>query len=115
MSAPSLAGLSDDARSLLSTLASGERWTQRDLALAALGLAPQAIRRIQAATQEARLAGWPIVSDGDGVRLSTDPGEVAACAAALRRRAVTQWLTARALRRTADRMRAPATLWEVVA
>lgn len=115
MSAPNLSSLSGDACALLSTLAVGETWTQRDLALAALGLAPQALRRVQAAIQEARLAGWPIVSDGEGVRLSFDPGEVAACAVALRRRAVTQWLTARALRRTAERMRAPATLWEGVA
>ncbi len=114
MSTPSLAGLSGDARALLSTLAPGETWTQRDLAMAALGLAPQAIRRVQAAICEARLAGWPIVSDGEGVRLSSDPGEVAACAVALRRRAVTQWRTARALRRTAERMRAPVTLWESV-
>jgi hypothetical protein len=115
MSAPTLAGLSGDARALLSTLAAGDTWTQRDVALAALGLAPQAVRRVQAAIQEARLAGWPIVSDGDGVRLETDPAAVLACAAALRRRAVTQWLTARALRRTGERMRAPATLWEDVA
>ena len=115
MNAPSLADLSDDASRLLSTLATGETWTQRDLALAVLGLAPQGVRRIQAATQEARLAGWPIVSDGDGVRLATDPGEVAACAEALRRRAISQFLTARALRRTAERMTVPLQLWETVA
>lgn len=89
MSAPNLSSLSGDACALLSTLAVGETWTQRDLALAALGLAPQALRRVQAAIQEARLAGWPIVSDGEGIRLSSDPGEVAACAVALRRRAGT--------------------------
>lgn len=110
-----MAALSGDARALLSTLATGDTWRQRDVALAALGLDRGALRRVQAAIQEARLAGWPLVSDGEGVRLSFDPGEVAACAVALRRRAVTQWLTARALRRTAERMRAPATLWETVA
>jgi len=70
------------------------------------------VRRVQAACQEARLAGWPLVTSGTGVRLENIPAAVAECAAALRRRAITQLLTARALRRTAERMREPITLWE---
>uniref|UniRef100_A0A6M3IRS7 Uncharacterized protein n=1 Tax=viral metagenome TaxID=1070528 RepID=A0A6M3IRS7_9ZZZZ len=70
------------------------------------------VRRVQAACQEARLAGWPLVTSGTGVRLENTPAAVAECAAALRRRAITQLLTARALRRTAERMREPMTLWE---
>ena len=107
--------MTDDARALVDALAfTGHTMRQRDLAYALWGL-DGSIRRVQAACQEARLAGWPIVSDGDGVRLETDPAAVAACALALRRRAITQCVTARALRRTAARMREPMTLWEVSA
>jgi len=53
---------------------------------------------VEAAIQAARLGGAPICSTGDGYWLGT-PAEVAACAARLRSRAITQMLTARALRR----------------
>ena len=61
-------------------------------------------REAERFVQEARLAGVPLVSDGDGVRLARDATEAAQCAARLRRRAITQLLTARALRRAAQRM-----------
>ena len=102
-------------RALVDALAfTGHTMRQRDLAYALWGL-DGSIRRVQAACQEARLAGWPIVSDGDGMRLEDDPAAVAMCALALRRRALTQCVTARARRRTAARMREPMMLWEVSA
>lgn len=61
-------------------------------------------RTIEAAIQDARLAGVPIVSDSNGVHLAADATEAATCADALRRRAISQLLTARALRQTARRM-----------
>jgi hypothetical protein len=61
-------------------------------------------RAVEQAVQALRLQGEPLVSDGDGIRYSTDPAEVKACAEALRRRLATQYLTSRALRRTARRM-----------
>ena len=73
---------------------------QADMAFA-LGIP---IRKVQEAIQELRLAGHPIISDGDGIRLARNAEEAAACAASLRRRAIHQFLTARALRRTARRM-----------
>ena len=113
MSGPTLAGLSDDARDLLSTLADGRSQTQHDLGYGLWGPPIRAsVRRVQAAEQELRLAGWPLVSDADGVRLADDPAEVLACADALRRRALTQLLTARALRATAGQMAEPMTLWK---
>lgn len=112
---PSLAGLSEDAQDLLAVLACGDTRTQRDLAYALWSTSHGAIRRVQAATQELRLARWPVVSDGDGIRLSDDVAEVRACALALRRRAITQLVTARALREAADAMALPRTLWEVSA
>jgi hypothetical protein len=104
--------MTTDARELVDALAhAGHPMRQPDLAMALWG-AEGSVRRVQAACQEARLAGWPIVSSDTGVRLETIPAAVAECAAALRRRAITQLLTARALRRTAARMREPVTLWE---
>ena len=106
--------MSDDSRALVDALAfTGHTMLQRDLAYALWGL-DGTVRRVQLACVEARLAGWPIVSDGDGMRLDDDPAAVAMCALALRRRAITQLLTARALRHTAARMREPMTLWERV-
>ena len=106
--------MTPDARALVDALAfTGHTMRQRDLAYALWGL-DGSIRRVQSACQEARLAGWPIVSDGDGMRLDDDPAAVAMCALALRRRAITQLLTSRALRRTGARMREPMTLWERV-
>jgi hypothetical protein len=61
-------------------------------------------RAVEQAVQALRLQGEPLVSDGDGIRYSTDSAEVKACADALRRRFIHQALTARALRRTARRM-----------
>jgi len=102
-----------DGRALVDALAfTAHTMRQRDLAYALWGL-DGSIRRVQSACQEARLAGWPIVSDGDGMRLEDDPAAVAMCALALRRRAITQLRTSRQLRRTAARMREPMTLWEV--
>jgi len=106
--------MTPDGRALVDALAfTGHTMRQRDLAYALWGL-DGSIRRVQSACQEARLAGWPIVSDGDGMRLEDDPSAVAMCALALRRRAITQLWTSRALRRTAARMREPMTLWERV-
>lgn len=61
-------------------------------------------RDAERAVQEWRLAGVAVVSDANGVRLAASASEVAECAAALRRRAINQLLTARALRRTAAQM-----------
>jgi hypothetical protein len=111
--------MSGDARTLVDALAYlGHPVKQDDLAYSLWG-SEGSVRRVQAACQEARLAGWPIVSSGTGVRLETIPAAVAACADALRARALTQFVTARALRYTARRMReeedarAAATLWPV--
>lgn len=70
-------------------------------------------RDVEAAVQEIRLAGEPIVTGSFGVRLSDDPAEVAAAAEGLRRRLVTQYLGVRALRRTARTMQSAddLTLW----
>jgi len=70
-------------------------------------------RDVEAAVQELRHQGNPIVSDGEGIRWSDDPAEVAACARALRRRLVTQYRTLRSLQTTARRMAATEepTLW----
>ena len=74
--------------------------TQPDMAFV-LGLT---IRQVQAACEELRRSGYPVVSDGDGVRLAASAEEAQRCADALRRRLVSQYLTMRALRRTARRM-----------
>ena len=62
------------------------------------------IRSVQEILQGLRLAGHPIISDGTGVRLAHTADEAMACAVALRRRAINQLLTARAMRHTARRM-----------
>lgn len=87
--------------------------TQADMAYV-LGLP---IRSIQAACEELRRTGHPVLSSGDGMRLGTAE-EALTCATALRKRAITQLVTSRALRRTARAMRvredaaARATLWD---
>lgn len=64
-------------------------------------------RTVEEAVQQLRLLGEPLVSDGDGIRYTTDPVEVRECANKLRRRYITQALTARALRHTATRLEKP--------
>lgn len=63
-------------------------------------------RSVELAVQEARLRGLPILSDSEGYRYAQTSEEVQVCAARLRRRAATQFLTARALKRAAVRMKA---------
>jgi hypothetical protein len=90
--------------------------TQKDIAKAC----DMEVRDVQQAILELRLAGHPIISTADrrGMRLAQTADEARACADALRRRAIRQLLTARALRRTARRMqeeedaRARVTLWD---
>ena len=62
------------------------------------------LRSVQEILQGLRLAGHPIISDRDGVRLARTADEAMACAVALRRRLATQYQTCRALRGTARRM-----------
>jgi biotin operon repressor len=70
-------------------------------------------RDIEAAVEELRLAGEPIVGGSDGLRLTSDPDELAAYLEARRRRMASQYRGSRALRRTlrAMRERADLTLW----
>lgn len=109
-----LTGLSEDARDLLAVLADAQTHTQRNIAFALYGPFGwhTGIRKVQAATQELRLAGWPVVSDGEGMALATDPAAVRLCADALGKRLATQYRTVRALRRTASEMGQPLRLWE---
>ena len=62
------------------------------------------IRKVQEILQALRLAGVPVFSDEDGVRLAQTADEARACADALRRRLVTQYATYRAMRETARAM-----------
>jgi biotin operon repressor len=66
-------------------------------------------REVEAAIQEARLDGAPILSSADGYWLSQDPAEIRACASRLRDRAITQLRTASALGKAADEL--PMVLW----
>jgi thiamine pyrophosphate-dependent acetolactate synthase large subunit-like protein len=75
--------------------------TQTDIARAC----DMDLRAVQAACEELRRAGHPVISSGAGMRLAQTSAEALSCAAALRRRAVTQLLTSRALRRTGQRMK----------
>lgn len=61
-------------------------------------------REVEAAVQSLRLRGEPIVSDGEGVRLARDSEDALRCAQRLRRRAIGQLVTARALREAGKRM-----------
>ena len=71
-------------------------------------------RTIEEAVQSARLDGVPIVSGSEGLWLAQTPQEAHEAALALRRRAIHQLVTARALRRAGDAMQGtPLTLWEV--
>ena len=63
------------------------------------------VRDVELLIHAARLEGVPIVSSADGYWLSANGAEIAVCADRLRRRAINQLLTARALRRTARRLR----------
>jgi Mn-dependent DtxR family transcriptional regulator len=65
-------------------------------------------REVQEMILAARLGGAPICSGDEGIWLSEDAAEVAEMAARLRRRAINQLLTSRALRQTAKRMASPA-------
>ena len=108
--------MSGDAERVLSLL-NNASVTQADMAFV-LGLT---IRQVQSACEELRRAGQPVISSADGVRLALTSDEALACAAGLRKRAITQWVTARALRRTGLRMRtaedaaASLTLWRLSA
>ena len=72
-------------------------------------------RDVEALVQSYRLDGAAILSDGDGYRLGASAAEVDVCAQRLRRRAIHQLVTARALRATARRWQARTalTLWDV--
>lgn len=76
-------------------------------------------RLVEEAVENLRLSGEPIVGGNDGLRLATDPDELAAYVEARRRRAVTIYLGTRALRKKVSRMReardseASLTLWRV--
>lgn len=105
--------MSPDATRVLRLLGNASV-TQADMAF----VLDLSIRSIQAACEELRRTGYPVLSSGDGVRLAQTAKEALGCAAALRSRAIHQLLTARALRATARRMRvredaaARATLWD---
>ena len=75
--------------------------TKRELA-ARMGIP---VRSVEEAIQSERLAGAPILSDADGYRVAMEPDELEAQARRLRIRAAHQFLTARAVRTTAKRMK----------
>lgn len=75
--------------------------TKREVA----ALAGIAARDVEQLIQQARLEGAAIVSDRHGYRLTDDPVELLNCYRRLRHRHITQALTARALMRTAARLR----------
>lgn len=62
-------------------------------------------RVVEQTIQEARLAGYALVTDADGVRLAKDAAEALECCEALRRRLRTQYQTLRAMQKTARRLR----------
>lgn len=70
-------------------------------------------REVEAAIQQARLDGKPILSNGDGYWMTDDPEDVRKMAARLRRRASTIHDTATALAATAEKLakREDPTLW----
>ena len=70
-------------------------------------------RTVEEMVQVERLAGSPILSNGDGYWLTDDPEQVASMAARLHRRATTIHDTATALAATAEKLakREDPTLW----
>lgn len=70
-------------------------------------------RTVEEMVQVERLAGSPILSNGDGYWLTDDPEQVASMAARLHRRATTIHDTATALAATAEKLakREERTLW----
>lgn len=72
-------------------------------------------RDVEAAVEELRLAGEPIVGGSDGLHITEDATELERYVDARRRRIVSIYMGNRSLRRTARRMRerADLTLWEV--
>lgn len=66
------------------TLYGPERWTTIEY-LSQLEEVPR--REIEAAIQELRLGGYPVIGSGDGVRLSTKPSEIRDYARSRRMRA----------------------------
>ena len=74
-------------------------------------------RTVEKAIQQMRLAGVPVITGNDGVWLAETALEAQQAAQALRRRAITQLVTARALRAAGKRMAAirQQTLWEEAA
>lgn len=87
---------------ILTALGHGRASARRKLDLARdLGWTTRAV---EAAVQQARLEGAPIASDETGYWLGSAE-EVDECARRLRSRYIHQAITARSLRRTAQRMR----------
>ncbi len=87
--------------SLLAALTSQPR-TKRDLA-ESLGTTT---RDVELEIRALRLEGQPILSNGDGYSMARDAAELAQCVERLRRRAVEQFLTVRAMRATLRRLEA---------
>lgn len=77
----------------------------RSLTIADLARFVRCSRRdMEAAIETLRVEGFAIVADGKGLRLTSDPVELAAYLEARRRRLVTQYRGTRALRRALRRM-----------
>jgi len=106
--------MTPDAERVLRLLTMNRSIYQADIASAC----DLPIRTVQECIQSLRIAGHPIGSDRDGVWLAQTADEARACSEALKRRIAHQYLTYRALRNTARRMRvaedaaARATLWD---
>lgn len=96
----------DRPLSLLEVLTAQPR-TKRDLAQAMAA----DTRSIEAEVQRLRLAGIPILSDGDGYRLAQTAAEVRQCSERLRSRAIRQMETATALADAAERMESLTMPW----
>jgi hypothetical protein len=81
------------------------------------------VRLVEILVQGGRVEGEPIVSDGDGYRLAVGAADMLDQYRRMRRRYVTQAVTARAVLRTARRMqqvedaalRPAGTLWDTAA
>lgn len=72
-------------------------------------------REVEAAVQDARLRGVPLITSQHGVWRAETPQEARDMAARLRTRATHQMATAAALERAAERMDAPLSLWDTAA